>query len=96
MDSDGALGSAVGDGSILIENNAVLGFKGSTTLDSERGIEFGTVGGKIEVDPGFTVVVPSNLSGTTEFEKLGDGTLQLTAANPGFTATTTVSGGDSL
>ena len=93
VDSDGALGTAVGDGSILIENGAVLGFKGSTTLNSERGIEFGTSGGKIEVDPEFTVVIPSNLSGTYDFEKLGTGTLQLTGENPAFTGTTTVSGG---
>ncbi|QNI83665.1 putative conserved secreted CHAT domain-containing protein [Synechococcus sp. RS9907] len=93
VDSDGVLGTAVGDVSILVENSAVLGFKGSTTLNSERGIEFGASGGKIEVDSGFTVVIPSSISGATDFEKLGAGTLQLTAANPAFTGTTTVSEG---
>ena len=93
VDSDGALGAAVGDVSILVENSAVMGFNGSTTLNPERGIEFGMLGGKIEVDSGFTVVIPSSISGATDFEKLGAGTLQLTAANPAFTGTTTVSEG---
>ena len=93
VSDDQALGAAVGDGSIRIQDNAVLRFSGSTTLDSNRGIELDTGGGKIEVDSGFTAVVPSNISGSSAFEKLGAGSLQLKNNNSSLTSSVTVSDG---
>ena len=91
--SDDALGAAVGDGSIKIQNNATLRFSGSTTLDENRGIELASGGGKIAVNSGFSAVVPSSISGSVAFEKLGDGVLRLTNNNLSFSGLVTVSDG---
>ena len=91
--SDGALGAAVGDGSVKIQNNATLRFSGSTTLDANRGIELASGGGKIAVNSGSSAVVPSSISGSVAFEKLGDGVLRLTNNNLSFSGLVTVSDG---
>ena len=48
---------------------------------------------KIAVNSGFSAVVPSSISGSVAFEKLGDGVLRLTNNNLSFSGLVTVSDG---
>jgi autotransporter-associated beta strand protein len=79
---------------LSVANGVKLAFAASGSIDPNRGVFFGTgTQTVVDVVAGETVVISSDISGTSGFEKTGAGTLVLTGNLKGLSGTVKVSEG---